>query len=152
MHDESPLTLLARFCCSVDDRPAPSRTTANNTDRSTATDFLSSRGEDNNFRSGTQSNSSHKHLYRGVTSRHRSTPISRPPTYAATLRRPTSPSSELDFYFRSLLAARSFADFRCPSSAFSFRFLLPVALSRPISRRHPVSFFGRRRASVLFDV
>jgi len=126
VQDESPLNLLVRFCCSVDDQPAPSRTTASNTGRSTATDFFSSRGEDNNFRSGTQSNSSHKRLYRGVTSRHRSTPISRPPTYVATLRRPTSSSSELDFYFRSLLAARSLADLRCPSSAFSFIFLLPI--------------------------
>ena len=150
VQEPSPLALIAQLCCSID-QPAQSSTTKNISnvdrarrspsfsDRTADTDFQSFRDEIN-FRYGRQIQVSpvrrHLSVHRG---RHRLAFTS--PRLAGTAKRHTasSPSSAVDFYFRSLIEARSLAagfDFRDPGAAVCGRRVFPTLGS--IVRPRPI--------------
>ena len=155
VQEASPLTLITQLCCSIEQRVQSQRTNnINNFDRarpsspfdarSTAPDLLSFRDEIN-FRCGSETRP--ESYRRSSTRRHRrrSAHTSRKSIDAST-RQSTSSSSAaaIDFYFRSLLAARPLAagfDVPHPAAAVGGAAALPVFSSvvrprpmRPVPR------------------
>jgi len=139
----SPLALIARLCCSIDQpSQAPTTKTITNTPRSStfshqqpAVTSSTSSHREINFRSGGHAHSSPIGHRRG---RRRPDPLStRRSVDTAKRQLPLPPPSALDFYFRSLLATRSLAavgpDFRYRTSAVGRRRVLPMfsGIARP---------------------
>ena len=145
----SPLTRIAQLCCSIDPSvQCPATNTIRSLDRAghlpsfsrqpTDTDLLAFRSEIN-FRYGNHARSSslrRQNLQRG---RRRSAPVTRKSINTAKRYMP-SPSSAVEFYFRSLAAARPFAasfDFRYPETSVSWPRVVPTlsSIARPRALR-----------------
>lgn len=150
VQETSPLALIAQLCCSID-QPVQSSSTKNisNVDRTHRSPSFSDQAADTdvqsfrdeiNFRFGRQTQVSPLKHHLSVHGGRRRLAFTSP-RLIGTAKRHTalSSSSALDFYFRSLIEARSHAagfDFRNPGAAVCGRRVFPTLSS--IVRPRPV--------------
>jgi len=145
----SPLTKIAELCRSID--PSVHCPTTKNTrrlhsaghipsfgDQPTVTDLLTFRGQIN-FRFGNHAGSSSLRQLNLQRGRRRSASVTRR-SLANAKRYIPSPSSAIEFYFRSLAAARPFTasfDFRYPGTPVSWPAVFPTlnCIARPRALR-----------------